>query len=518
MRGPTASPQPITGLSGDASAVSTPGVIDLYRSIAAAALDIVGRYRLAIVAEIVLVAAYFALRTIGADTPTLIIWLGVAVVAAVISPASGLVVLAAIAPFNEALDLGHGLGSKTVIAAAILAGIGVRWLIVPAVRARPSVPVVLAGGLLAASSLGLLVTYKRWGFAFAADAAGTWATGIATMLLVFIAGVWIARGGARRPLVAAMAATTIAGILSLADFSRDASLRDGIVGWTLVGQFSPDRLTGVIRSPTSTAALVMLPVSVYLAAVVLAHDIRVRVVAIGLAAPLLAAAYLTYNRAVFLALYALAVVFGWRIGRRLGIALLVGGIVAGVVLVPWYLSLRGQAVGGSAALVPGQLLIASDQQRLGAWAAAGRMFLDQPLIGQGYRAYRQLSIQFGDPTLNAPHNEWLRLFAENGVFVGLLGLAFVLATAVRLARAPGWLGAGLFGSFLSVCIAASFNNVFLFNQVTIPAMVLAGTGVALAGRATAGAHELADAPVGDPAEPVGDTVGSTGDALGPAGA
>jgi O-antigen ligase len=128
------------------------------------------------------------------------------------------------------------------------------------------------------------------------------------------------------------------------------------------------------------------------------------------------------------------------------------------------------------------VLIATDQQRLGAWAAAGRMFLDEPILGQGYRAYRQLSVQFGDPILNAPHNEWLRLFAENGIVVGLLGLAFAVATAARLARSPGWLGAGLFGSFLSLCIAASFNNLFLFNQVTIPAMVLAGTGVALAGR------------------------------------
>ncbi len=49
---------------------------------------------------------------------------------------------------------------------------------------------------------------------------------------------------------------------------------------------------------------------------------------------------------------------------------------------------------------------------------------------------------------------------------------------------PGWLGAGLFASFLSLAIAASFNNVFLFNQVTIPAMVMAGTGVALARRPT----------------------------------
>ena len=82
-----------------------------------------------------------------------------------------------------------------------------------------------------------------------------------------------------------------------------------------------------------------------------------------------------------------------------------------------------------------------------------------------------------------------RLFAEHGAFVGLLGLAFLVATAASLARAPGWLGAGLFASFLSLAIAATFNNVFLFNQVTIPAMVMAGTGVALARHTTPAVRE-----------------------------
>jgi O-antigen ligase len=449
---------------------------------AATAIESARRYRLALWSELALIGLYFGLRTFGAEDIQLTAWLIAVIALAVVAPGSGLVVLAAIAPFNEALDLKWGVGSKTVIAAAIVLGVGVRWALVRAARARPSAPVVLAAALLVGSGLGLVRTTTRWGPDFAALAAGTWLGGIATMLLVFIAAVWVVRQGERRPLAAAVVATTVAGIVSLVDFWGDAAIRDSLLGWLVVGQFNADRLTGVIRSPTSTAALVMLPVSVYLAAVVLAPNARLRLVAAALCAPLLAAAYLTYNRAVFIALYALAVVVGWRIGRRLGIALLIAGIVAGVALVPWYVSLRGQALGAGSTVQPGQVLIASDQQRLGAWAAAGRMFLDEPLLGQGYRAYRQLSVQYGDPVLNAPHNEWLRLFAEGGVIVGLLGLAFLASTAIRLARAPGWLGAGLFGSFLSLCIAASFNNLFLFNQVTIPAMVMAGAGVALSHR------------------------------------
>ena len=488
MPGPTASPQPIQGLPADPVTVP-PGVIDLYRAMAATATDVSRRYRLALWSELALIGLYFALRTTAADTTQMTVWLVAVVALSIASPVGGLVVLAAIAPFNEGLDLSRDVGSKTAIPVALLVAIGIRWLVAPAARARPSAPVVLAAVLLVTTGLGLIRTAMRWGSDFTALAAGTWLSGIATMLLVFIATVWIARSGERRPLAAALVATTVAGLISLVDFWGDAAIRDSAIGWAVVGQFNPGRLTGVIRSPTSTAALVMLPISVYLAAVILAHGTRLRLLAAGLAAPLLAAAYLTYNRAVFIALYALAVVVGWRIGRRLGIGLLVGGIVVGIVLVPWYLSVRGQALGVGSQVVPGQILIASDQQRLGAWGAAARMFLDEPLFGQGYRAYRQLSIQYGDPILNAPHNEWLRLFAEHGAIIGLVGLAFMVTTAIRLARSPGWLGAGLFGSFLSLCIAATFNNVFLFNQVTIPAMVMAGTGVALSRRAPAPARE-----------------------------
>jgi hypothetical protein len=433
-------------------------------------------------AGIALAAVYFGLRTIEANGNQMDIWLYAVFALCFLSPANGLVVLAAIAPFNEGIEgvaVSDEVGSKSAIAAALLLAIGLRWLFVSSARARPSAPVVLALLLLGTAALGLIRTLDRWGTDFATLAAGTWIQGVATMLVVFVATVWIARSGARGPLVAAMVATTVAGLLSLVDYWGDAAIRESAIGWVTAGPFNAGRLTGVIRSPTSTAALVMLPACVYLAAVFLAPDSRLRVAAAALAAPLLLAAYLTYNRAVFIVLYAVAVIVGWRIGRKLGIVLLVVGIVVGVALVPFYLSLRAQALGSGSAVQPGQILIASDQQRLAAWAAAGRMFIDQPLIGQGYRAYRQLSLEFGDPILNAPHNEWLRFFAEHGVLIGLLGLAWLGATAIRLARSPGWLGAGLFGAFLSLAIAATFNNLFLFNQVTIPAMVMAGTGLAL---------------------------------------
>lgn len=466
--------------------MTNPGVRDLYRAIFVAAAAVARRRRTVIAVEIALVVLYFALRTVGVAEGAMGAWLVVVTIIALVSPTSGLVVLAAIAPFNEGIPIARDVGSKTILAVAILVGAALRWIVDATARTRPTLPALLAGGLIIGSGLGLIVTWRRWGTDFTEAAGALWLQGVATMLIVFIATTWVARRGELRPLVAVLAATTAAALISLVDFAGgDAALRDSPLGWLVVGPYFPPRLTGVIRSPTATAALVMLPATVFMVAAVLAPGIRLRIAAAVLAVPLLVAAYLTYNRVVLLDLYVVAVVVCWRIRRWLGMAVLVGGLVVGVLLLPSYVALRGAAVGSGGVPPPGQTLITSDIHRLTAWSAASRMFLDQPVIGQGYRAYRQLAVEFGDPNVNAPHNEWLRFFAEGGLFVGLLGASWAVITSVRLLRRPGWLESGVFASFVSFCLAASVNNPFLFNQVTIPAVILAGTGIALASQVRA---------------------------------
>ncbi len=182
--------------------------------------------------------------------------------------------------------------------------------------------------------------------------------------------------------------------------------------------------------------------------------------------------------------------------------MLIVGVVAGVAITPFYLQARGNLLGGSAVLEPGKVLIASDEQRITAWGAAGRMWLDQPLLGHGFRSYKILAPAYGDQVLGSPHNEWIRLFAEEGVVAGLLGIAFVLTVAWRLARIPGWLAAGALGAFVGWAITATFNNPFLFLQVNAIAFTVAGITLGL-GRgptpvAEAAAEEQAapsDAPV-----------------------
>jgi O-antigen ligase len=192
--------------------------------------------------------------------------------------------------------------------------------------------------------------------------------------------------------------------------------------------------------------------------------------------------YVTYSRAALLSLFGLAVVVAWRLHRRLGQAVFVVGIVAGILLLPTYLQLRGQA-GSAGASEPGSLLVATDRDRITAWQAAVAMTRDEPLTGHGFLAYKQLGDAYGDPVLSSPHNEWLRLFAEEGVVGGLLGLAFVATTLSWLSHGRGALAAGILAGTTGYFTMATFNNPFLFIQVSAVIYPLVGYALVSVARA-----------------------------------
>jgi O-antigen ligase len=175
--------------------------------------------------------------------------------------------------------------------------------------------------------------------------------------------------------------------------------------------------------------------------------------------------YVTYSRAAIISLFGLAVVVAWRLNRRLGQLVFVVGIVAGILLLPTYLQLRGQA-GSQGSLGPGSLLVASDRDRITGWQAAIGMVEEQPLTGQGFLAYKQLADAFGDPVLGSPHNEWLRLFAEEGVIGGIVGLCFAATTLSWLIHGRGALATGILAGTAGYFTMASFNNPLLFVQVS----------------------------------------------------
>jgi O-antigen ligase len=105
------------------------------------------------------------------------------------------------------------------------------------------------------------------------------------------------------------------------------------------------------------------------------------------------------------------------------------------------------------------------------------MFEKRPLTGQGFLAYKQLADEFGDPVLGSPHNEWLRLFAEEGIIGGIVGLCFAATTLSWLSHGRGALATGILAGTAGYFTMASFNNPLLFISVSAVVYPLIGYAI-----------------------------------------
>lgn len=425
---------------------------------------------------LVLVAVYAALRTVSAPNELIVAWTAVAVAGTVISPALGLTVLAAIGPFTGALEddgrisavpfLLAGLGAGLVVSLALLRPLPrLRWPL-----SLPAWPLVFAIVVMVGTALGVLHSWLAFGPDLGRQAAELWVPGIGGAMTVFVAAAWVAWRGEIRPLCAAVASVTVAAVLSLVDFYTVGAVNASPLGWLLHDQLDTTRLSGIILAPNAAAAIFLVGVSMTAAAALMLKSSTLRVLAVVGAAACGVAVVLTLSRSALISLALVAVVLVWRWKGWKG--LVVGGVIALL------------AVGGYALFINGELLRSvpdvADQDRQDAWGAAFRMWLDQPITGAGFRSFEWLYEQYGS-VLDAPHNELLRLFAEEGMIVGIAGALFAIVTPLVLAfRARGYIAAGAAAAAVAVFLMAGFNNPLLYTQVNVPAFLVLGAGLALA--------------------------------------
>jgi O-antigen ligase len=455
-------------------------IADFYAAVWSAVRETVERWHLAIFVEVAMVVGWFAIRTVaGADGRTYFLWVIAAGVLALVSPLSGLVVLIATSAFFEPDSIARVIAPRELVVIPLAIGVLVR-IALDRFRWRPEPALWIALLLLAGTAVGVWTAFMRFDQEIAWHAARSWLGNAAAPVILLIAAAWTARGGRIRALVVATAVGVVVAVVCLLEYFVPGSVSLGPFEWVGFWKDFGNRLDGTIPSPNALSAQLIVPTMMLLAAALLAKDLRLRAIAAVASIPMLAANYFTFSRSPLLALYVFVVVAAWRIRRRFGIAALAVGLVAGAALLPSYLAIRSQASGVET--LPGTVLVATDQLRLRGWEAATRMFLDQPLTGQGYLAYHELADAYGDPELGSPHNEWLRFFAEDGIVVGLLGVAFIVMTTRALYRVPGWLGTGLTSGFLGYVLAASFNNPLLFLRVSAVAFPIIGVGLALAER------------------------------------
>ena len=461
---------PSTGIADD--------IGSFYKAIWSSATGAAVRYRLAIVVEVAMILAWFAIRTaFDVDGRVYAAWVVIAGVLALVAPLSGLVVFIGSSAFFEPDSFARGVALRELVILPLAAGVLVR-IAADRFRWRPGPGVIAALLLLAGTAVSLGVAFARFDDAIAWHAARSWLGNAFAPITLLVAAAWTARQGELRALVTAVIVGVIVAIVCLVEYVTPGSVSTGPFAWVGFWKDFGSRLGGTVPSPNALSAQLIVPTMILLAAAIFARDLRLRLVAILASLPLIAAHYLTFSRSPILGLYAFVVVAAWRVRRVFGVAALAGGLVLGGLLLPGYLALRTQSSGVE--VIPGTVLVATDEYRLQAWGVAGRMFLEEPLTGQGFLAYRELGVAFGDEILRSPHNEWLRYFAEGGILVGIIGLAFVVVTTRELHRVPGSLGTGLTGGFLAYVIAASVNNPLLFLRVSAVVFPIVGVGLALA--------------------------------------
>lgn len=451
-----------------------------YRAVWAAMSGAAARYRVAIVVEVAMIIAWFVIRTMfDIDGRAYVAWVVVAGVVAFVAPLSGLVVFIGTSAFFEPDSFARGIALRELIILPLAAGVVVR-IAADRFRWRPGLGVLAALLLLGGTAVSLAVAFARFDDDIAWHAARSWLGNAFVPIALLVVAAWTARNGEMRALVAAVVVGVVVAAVCLIEYFNPGQVSDGPFAWVGFWKDFGQRLGGTVPSPNALSAQLIVPTMMLLAAALFASDLRLRLLAIAASLLLIVAHFLTFSRSPILGLYAFVVVAAWRTRREFGIAALAGGLVLGGLLLPGYLALRTQSSGVE--VIPGTVLVATDEYRLDAWGVAGRMFLEEPLTGQGFLAYRELGVAFGDQILRSPHNEWLRYFAEGGIFVGILGLAFVVVVTRESLRVPGWLGTGLAGGFLAYVVAASVNNPLLFLRVSAVVFPIIGVGLALAVR------------------------------------
>ncbi len=433
-----------------------------------------------------LVAVYAVLRTAHVTEPIVLGWAVVAAATTIASPAAGLTILAALGPFTEAQTADGRVTVVPFLLAATGASLVVHLLITRALP-RLSVPVILALILLAGTAAGVAVSAANFGTARGIDALQMWVPGLGGALTVLLAAVWIAWRGERRPLYVAVAAIAVGALLSVLNSVTNDAILVSPIGWLLRTDIDPSRLGGLLPVPNTAAALFLVGIVMSLTIFFESRSREVRVAALAAAGIQVVALVLTFSRSGYIALTVALVLLAWRRWPRLGGRIVLIGLLVGVpaLVVVWLT--RG---------VPLHL----DQLRFDAWAAAVRMWLDHPILGGGFRSFEWLHADYGSSIVNSPHNEWLRLFAEEGTLIGLAGVTFAISTPIVLLRTNHFLVAGTGAAAAGLFLSATFNNPFINAQLNVPSFLIIGIGLGIAAftrQATPAPHQQIPARYSD---------------------
>jgi O-antigen ligase len=333
---------------------------------------------------------------------------------------------------------------------------------------------LFAAALAATTGLALLRVLSGPLHDVATEASLRWA-GLVLGLASLPVHLFLVRRGARRAIVVLAGATAAAVGIGCVDGLWPGVLEATPFG-SLLSNVPSDRATGSFPSPNRLGTVAAI------AAVgtgVLAWERRDGWrLALGLAA---AVATITvsasFSRGALLGLFVAANVLIARRSLRLAVVASVLGAVLIFFVTPAFMNVRLGTPAATSGLPAEQA--ENDAGRIDAWLAGLRMGVAQPITGQGYGAFRPLSVRYGGPAnLDTAHNEAIALFAEVGL-PGVLSFAGLVASccwAMRRRTLANDLG---LAAVLVFVTASSFNIQSVYPQITTLVWAMVAWGLAL---------------------------------------
>ncbi|MFA5855160.1 MAG: O-antigen ligase family protein [Candidatus Gracilibacteria bacterium] len=194
---------------------------------------------------------------------------------------------------------------------------------------------------------------------------------------------------------------------------------------------------------------------------------------------------LTLSRSAYLAFIAAMLVFGLLRSVKLLAVFAITFVLLVAILPPVqsrFISLVDSI--GSATTSSYTLPDASSRLRYASWEEAWNLFMESPLIGQGYNRYKYAALELGTlkdteiHSASGSDSSLLNVLATTGIFGGIAFFAIYLLLA-KSAIYPsrnfcGNLSCGFFAGIFALTVHSIFVNSLLFPLIMAPFWICAG--------------------------------------------
>jgi len=422
-------------------------------------------------------------------TPVALLGIGVALLASVFSPATGLVVLAIVGPLKPPLIIPPPGLPPTLVTAILIGCLG--RLAIDRPRLRVGAPLFLAAGFMAylfAQQLPDMV--RLWAgpegyrtVTLFIQLATGFGAALATALVMRDrpVGTMLVALGIGAGLAATLAIAVMAGV---SNPFLDNLVNPMQVRGRAIGPFLDPNYFGTFLATAAVMLLASWP---------LARTMLAKVALMGVVGVILLALATTLSRGAFVALGAGVLVLALSIGRRVAVLILVIGVAGAILAYPLFLEYRLTEVDGSAGLAAYAAQAGSDDSRVYAAAAGIKLFESSPIFGIGLGLYRDSTIRIaGTPVGIESHNWYMNVLAEQGLVGFVLWMALLASLVLVLWRRGGL--AQRVGLTMLASLAAGSISLQTPASFQVSSVVAIGLTMALVARWDATAGDRAQGP------------------------